>query len=75
MHRLMPTLVYDKPRLPNCRPVSMVCYDCEHIVVAVTLEQLQENYQAHVDYVNACADRDEDPHFHEVRMDRLLADV
>lgn len=70
--RLVPVLDYRGPRGPIIRTQVYQCEDCGWHVSAVTHEGLSAALRAHVEYVNATADKATDPHFEMLRLDALL---
>jgi hypothetical protein len=48
------------------------CHCCNHPVSAWSQEAIQAAMDDHAAYINCTADRETDPHFDEVRIDRAL---
>lgn len=62
--------------MPKTVPVDLLtesCLYCRHTATALSIGALFMAMQDHVDWINRHADKANDPHFEEVRLDHLIA--
>ncbi len=52
---------------------SWACIHCDHPVTTLTAVALDAAMEDHYRYVRHTADRAEDPHYEDERLDRLMA--
>ena len=49
------------------------CLYCPYVATALSVGALFMAMQDHADYVNIHANQEDDPHFEEIRLDKLIA--
>lgn len=49
------------------------CLNCPLVVSALSMQAVFEGMKDHAEYINRTADPNTDPHFEELRLDRLIA--